>query len=275
MAARAVVIPHGNRVALNRPADDYYQVADPVTDPLANPITQIGAVTQYVPAAGPVPARANLGALGLTADATALLEPVALGAPDEMDQWQSAMRNAQLGTQYIQNSNFIAGKANTFREIAVIRLREIYGRLLSISARAGNAGAATAAAQAALVELINAVNSQGYIQPQQAQAMADLAEQLNQINIPQMMAGVVGEINDIAAAVGVLRNEDRVGDDAGSIPLVGGRKKKAKNTRKKQAKKTRKKKKTTHKTQETQETQTNKETSEETSLKSFSCNLSL
>jgi len=152
-------------------------------------------------------------------------------------------QSQEQGTQYIQNSNFIAGKANTFREIAVIRLREIYGRLLSIGALAGNAGAATAAAQAALVELINAVNTQGYIQPQQAQAMADLAAQLNQINIPQMMAGVVGEINDIAAAVGVLRDEDRVADDAGSIPLVGGRKKKAKNTRKKQAKKTRKKKK--------------------------------
>ena len=35
--------------------------------------------------------------------------------------------------------------------------------------------------------------------PQQGQAMADLAAQLNLIDIPQMMAGLIGEINAIAA----------------------------------------------------------------------------
>jgi len=143
-----------------------------------------------------------------------------------------------LGANYIQNSNYVAGKANEFREVAVIRLREIYGRLLSIGAQAaliGPAAAAAAQAQAALVDLINAVNAQGYIDPQQAQAMADLAEQLQHVDIPQMMAGLIGEINSIAQAVGVVVGNTDPGD-TGPVPLQGGRKKKAKKTRRKKHK---------------------------------------
>ena len=116
-----------------------------------------------------------------------------------------AIQNAQLGANYIQNSNNVAGKANEFRTVAVQRLREIYGRLLSIQDRVAVIGPAAAAArnaQAALVELIDAVNAQGYIDPQQAQAMADLATELQGIDIPQMMAGLIGEVNAIAGAVG-------------------------------------------------------------------------
>ena len=54
-----------------------------------------------------------------------------------------------MGANYIQNSNYVAGKANEFREVAVIRLREIYGRLLSIGVQVARIGpAAAAAAQA-------------------------------------------------------------------------------------------------------------------------------
>ena len=183
-------------------------------------------------------ARANLAALGLN---PAGPQPAAVpaGTPGGTDAWQLAMQNAALGANYIQNSNYVAGKANEFREVAVIRLREIYGRLLSIGAQAariGPAAAAAAQAQEALVDLINAVNAQGYIDPQQAQAMADLAEQLQNVDIPRMMAGLIGEINAIAQSVGVVVGNRDPGD-TGPVPLAGGRRKR------KKGKKTRRKKK--------------------------------
>jgi len=228
MAARVALAPLGP-----------YGAADPITDQLANALNQPGAPTAYVPAVGPGAARPDVASLGLTPDQMGRLNAVPGGAPDGTDQWQLAMQNAQLGTNYVQNANYIAGKANVFREEAVIRLREIYGRLLSIqdqTARMGPAAQAAAGAQAALVELINAVNAQGYIDPQQAQAMADLAQQLSQVNIPQMMQGLIGEINTIANQVGV-QVANRNAADQGPVPLVGGRRKR------KKAKKSRKKKK--------------------------------
>jgi hypothetical protein len=84
--------------------------------------------------------------------------------------------------------------------------------------------------------LIDAVNAQGYIGPQQAQAMADLAAQLQNIDIPRMMAGLIGEVNALAGAVGVAAG-NRNANDQGPIPLVGGRRKR------KKGKKSRKKKK--------------------------------
>jgi uncharacterized protein YunC (DUF1805 family) len=139
----------------------------------------------------------------------------------------------------IITSNNIAGKANEFRTVAVQRLREIYGRLLSIKdqvAVMGPAAAAAGNAQAALVELIDAVNAQGYIDPQQAQAMADLATALQGVDIPQMMAGLIGEINQIANTVGVVLG-NRNANDQGPVPMTGGRRKR------KKAKKSRKRKK--------------------------------
>jgi len=159
-----------------------------------------------------------------------------------MDPWQMAIQNAQLGANYLQNSNYVAGKANEFRTVAVERLREIYGRLLSIQDEVAvmqQAAGAAGNAQAALVELIDAVNAQGYIEPQQAQAMEDLATQLQGIDIPLMMAGLMGEVNAIAGAVGVAAGPPRRANaaDQGPIPLVGGRRKR------KKGKKTRRKKK--------------------------------
>lgn len=237
MAARAAAIPNANPVGLPYlipgGVPGPYAPADPVTDALANQLNQPGAVTPYAAPAGPT-AAANLAALGLNPSGP---QPAAVpvGTPGDTDAWQLAIQNAELGANYIQNSNYVAGKANEFREVAVIRLREIYGRLLSIGAQAGPAAAAAGQAQEALVELINAVNAQGYIDPQQAQAMADLAEQLQNVDIPQMMAGLIGEINSIAQAVGVVA-DNRDPGDTGPIPLVGGRKKKAKKTRRKKKK---------------------------------------
>jgi hypothetical protein len=165
--------------------------------------------------------------------------------------YQTAMEVALRSTDYLQNANVSATKANEFREVAVERLRTIFNRLQSINAIVAQiqqgAGAAQQAqqmaqqAQQALVDLINAVNSQGYINQNQADAMADLASQLTQLNIPQMMAGLVQQINNLSF---ILRNELQapgglVAPDAlPPLLMIGGRrkKKKAKRTRKKKHK---------------------------------------
>ncbi len=163
--------------------------------------------------------------------------------------YQTAMEVALRSADYLQNANLVANSANQFREVAVERLRRIYNRLQSIipivtnmqqnAAAAQNAQQIAQQAQQALIDLINAVNSQGYISQNQADAMADLASQLSQLNIPQMMAGLVQQINNLSY---VLRNELQA---QGGVPpdvvppvvMTGGRRKR------KKAKKSRKKKK--------------------------------
>ncbi len=164
--------------------------------------------------------------------------------------YQTAMEVALRSTDYLQNANVTATKANEFREVAVERLKRIYNRLRSIypivenmqqgAAAAQDAQRIAQEAQQALVDLINAVNSQGFISQNQANAMADLASQLSQLNIPQMMAGLVQQINNLSY---VLRNELQA--QGGAVPpdvvppvvMTGGRRKR------KKAKKSRKKKK--------------------------------
>ena len=249
MAARSQRIPvadpntGNNYPALN--ALGPFAAANPAnaweaaTDQLNNPLPLAGAVAGFAAPAGPNAARPDLGSLGLNAIQMGNIAAVAGAAnPAGLDAWQLAIQNAQLGHDYIENANFVADKANDFRRGVVVRLREIYARLLSISDRAqmmGPAAMAAADAQAALVELINEVNRSG-MTPQQGQAMADLAAQLNLIDIPQMMAGLIGEINAIAATVGVNIGNRNAGDVA-PVPLGGGgRKKKAKKTRRKKKK---------------------------------------
>ena len=165
--------------------------------------------------------------------------------------YQTAMEVALRSTDYLQNANVTATKANEFREVAVERLRRIFNRLQSINAIVANMqqGAVAAAnaqqvaqqAQQALIDLINAVNSQGFISQNQADAMADLASQLSQLNIPQMMAGLVQQINNLSY---VLRNELQAQggavppDAAPPVVMTGGRRKrkKGKTTRKKKKK---------------------------------------
>jgi hypothetical protein len=248
MAARSTRIPQNSPItgnpyrALNAPgpfvaanAANPWQAA---TDPLNNPLPLPGAEVPFVLPGGPNAARPDLAALGLNA-AGPQPGAVPAGTPVGTDAWQLAIQNAKLGRGYIENANFVAAKADDFRSNVVVRLREIYARLLSISDQAqilGPAAAAAGGAQAALAELIDEVNRSG-MTPQQGQAMADLAEQLNLINIPQMMAGLLREVNSIAGTIGVtLLNRNAA--DVAPVPLqTGGRReKKAKKTRRKKKK---------------------------------------
>lgn len=164
--------------------------------------------------------------------------------------YQTAMEVALRSTDYLQNANVTATKANEFREVAVERLKRIYNRLRSIypivenmqqgAVAAQNAQQLAQQAQQALVDLINAVNSQGFISQNQADAMADLASQLSQLNIPQMMAGLTQQINNLSH---VLRAEltaqgGIAPDVVPPVMMTGGRRarKKAKKSRKKKKK---------------------------------------
>ena len=207
----------------------------PNTAALANQLIQPGAVTPYAAAAGPPAALPDLAALHLRAPEAARL----VNAPGGGDQWTTAFNTAQQLGEYMNNANYIAGKSNEFRTQMVGRLRDIYQRILSIRGRVGPMQAqanAAAAAQTALVDLINTVNQAGQLDPQQGQAMADLAQELQGINIAQMLNGLVAEINALATDVGIVVANDRGPGDVGPVPLAGGRKKKkkGKKTRKKQ-----------------------------------------
>ena len=224
-------------------------------DPAGGPLVPvIGANAQSAP---PIPAQvvgpAFTPAQMQTMTNAAVVPPSVIQEMNNANKtpYQIAMEVALRGTDYLQNANITAGKANQFREVAVERLRTIFYRLQSINAIVAQiqqgAGAAqqaqqiAAQAQQALVDLINAVTSQGFISQNQADAMADLASRLTDLNIPQMMAGLVQQINNLSY---ILRNELQapggvVAPDA--IPpllMIGGRRR-----RKKKAKKTRRKKK--------------------------------
>jgi len=214
----------------------------------------IGANAQSAP---PIPAQ--VAGPAFTAAQTQSMTNAAVVPPSVIQEmnianktpYQIAMEVALRSTDYLQNANITAGKANQFREVAVERLRTIFNRLHSINAIVAQiqqgAGAAqqaqqiAAQAQQALVDLINAVNSQGFISQNQADAMADLASRLTDLNIPQMMAGLVQQINNLSY---ILRNELQapggvVAPDAmPPLLMIGGRRR-----RKKKAKRTRKKKK--------------------------------
>jgi hypothetical protein len=212
------------------------------------PVT--GANAQSAPAiaaqaAGPAFSQAQTLAMTNAAPASVMQEIQAGKTP-----YQTAMEVAHTTADYLQNANLVANSANQFREVAVERLRKIYYRLRSIipivtrmqqgAVAAQNAQQLAQQAQQALIDLINAVNSQGYISQNQADAMADLASQLSQLNIPQMMAGLTQQINNLSY---VLRNELQAQN--GAVPpdvvppavMTGGRRKR------KKGKKSRKKKK--------------------------------
>jgi len=236
---------------------------DPNAQPLVGNLVNVGPgggalvpVTGANPQSAPVIPAQGAGPAFTPAQTQAMTNAAPASVQQEMANanktpYQTAMEVALRSTDYLQNANVTATKANEFREVAVERLRTIFNRLQSINAIVANMqqGAAAAAnaqqiaqqAQQALIDLINAVNSQGFISQNQADAMADLASQLSQLNIPQMMAGLVQQINNLSY---ILRNELQaqggvVAPDA--IPpllMIGGRRR-----RKKKAKRTRKKKK--------------------------------
>jgi len=61
--------------------------------------------------------------------------------------YQTAMEVALRSTDYLQNANLVANRANQFREVAVERLRKIYNRLQSIVQIVTNMQQGAAAAQ--------------------------------------------------------------------------------------------------------------------------------
>jgi len=182
---------------------------------------------------------ANLAAIGLPA-VGAVGGPNALGVgyPVGMDPWVAAMNNARLGVSTMANSNIIASKAEQMRSLFLMKAEDIYQRLVTIrftiaplQARAN----AAATARAALVELINSVNAQGYIDPNQALALNDLATELDALDIPNLINALVGEINELSGVVGLAEPRPVPGypinaADAGPNPIQFGG---SKNSRKK------------------------------------------
>ena len=232
------------------------QAGAPLATPLVNIAGAIGpggggiapAVTALpgLPLADPV-AGADLAAIGLPAVGQPG-GPAALNGsfPNGMDAWAAAMSNARLGASTIQNSNVIAEKANEMRRLFLARAQEIYQRLVTIRQTAAPLQAqaqAAGQARAALIELINAVNDQGYIDPNQAAALHDLANELNNLDIQGIINALIGEINQLGDAVGLVQQAANPAgfpanaNDQAANPLAGGRRKR------KKGKKTRRKKK--------------------------------
>lgn len=164
------------------------------------------------------------------------------GAP-EADPWTSAIDKARNLRNYMTNSLYTAGKANTFRREMVNRLRQIYWRIKSLQAKAANIGEVARGAneaQRALIGLVNLINESGGVTQQQAESMAQLANQLSQINIPNMISALATEINALSNQLN-LTDADRIPNDRVAAPTMninppaveGGRKKKTKRKRKK------------------------------------------
>ncbi len=206
------------------------------------------------PAGGPAPGGFNrIGASGL--GATAPLPPFApaavaggvplafaaggLGAND----YQDALEKVHYLQGYMNNSRDVERKLADFRDYALQRLRQIAVRLQSIGQIAG----AGAAAQASLVQLIQDINAAGGPTRAQAQAMADLAAEMQNVDIPAEIEALVAEVNNLAQGLNATAAnagppatgvQGGVAADANNpFPLAGGRRKR------KKGKKTRRKKK--------------------------------
>jgi len=165
-----------------------------------------------------------------------------LGAND----YQDALEKVHYLQGYMTNSRDVARKLADFRDYALQRLRQIVVRLQSIGQIAG----AGAAAQASLIQLIQDINAAGGPTRAQAQAMADLAAEMQNVDIPAEIAALVTEVNNLAAGINAQADipgppaigvQGGVAVDTGAnappFPLAGGRRKR------KKGKKTRRKKK--------------------------------
>ena len=210
----------------------------PNTAAIAN-LPPMGAPVAFAAPAPAVGVPLDIAGLGLTPANTALVNDI----PGGGDQWAAALQSAQLLTQMNQNQNYIAGKADEVRRQMWGRLRQIYFRILSIQNLVGAAGTA----QTALVQLINEINAAGQFTPEHATALAQLANDLHAMDIPQILQALLTEVNSLAAHVGITPEaiaaglgppDLSIGDTAGG-ELHGGRRKKKTN---KKPKKLRKKK---------------------------------
>ena len=162
-----------------------------------------------------------------------------LGAND----YQDALEKVHYLQGYMNNSRDVGRKLAEFRDYALQRLRQIVVRLQSIGQIAG----AGAQAQASLVQLIQQINAAGGPTQAQAQAMADLAAEMQTVDIPAEIEALVTEVNNLAQGLGAQAAnagppatgiQGGVAADANNpFPLAGGRRKR------KKGKKSRKKKK--------------------------------
>ena len=209
-------------------------------------------------AAGPVGQNFNrIGAAGLGQPAPLpafVAAPAAGGVPLAFaagglapNDYQDALEKVHYLQGYMNNSRDVGRKLAEFRDYALQRLRQIVVRLQSIGQIAG----AGAQAQASLVQLIQQINAAGGPTQAQAQAMADLAAEMQAVDIPAEIEALVTEVNTLAQGLNAQAAnpganpptgiQGGVADDTGAnappFPLVGGRRKR------KKGKKSRKKKK--------------------------------
>lgn len=162
-----------------------------------------------------------------------------LGATD----YQDALQKVHYLRGYMDDSRDVGRKLAEFRDYALQRLRQIVVRLQSIGRIAG----AGAQAQASLVQLIQQINAAGGPTQAQAQAMANLAAEMQTVDIPAEIEALVTEVNNLAQGLGAQAAnagppatgiQGGVAADANNpFPLAGGRRKR------KKGKKSRKKKK--------------------------------
>jgi len=208
-------------------------------------------------AAGPVGQNFNrIGAAGLGPTAQLppfVAAPAAGGVPLAFaagglgaNDYQDALEKVHYLQGYMNNSRDVGRKLAEFRDYALQRLRQIVVRLQSIGQIAG----AGAQAQASLVQLIQQINAAGGPTQAQAQAMADLAAEMQAVDIPAEIEALVTEVNNLAQGLGAQAANPGppatgiqggvpadTGANAPPFPLAGGRRKR------KKGKKSRKKKK--------------------------------
>ena len=161
--------------------------------------------------------------------------------------YRRALEKVHYLQGYMTNSRDVGRQLANFRDFALQRLRQIVVRLQSIGQIAG----AGAEAQASLVQLIQDINIAGGPTRVQAQAMADLAAEMQRVDIPAEIAALVGEVNNLAQGLNAQADDPNanpptgiqggvqadIGANAPPFNLTGGRRKR------KKGKKTRRKKK--------------------------------
>ena len=224
MAAVGIVPANQNNPATGTPLGPGFVAG-------AGAVTGTAALGTPLPAAGPVtapvaipplaPAIASTAALGLTG-----VGPHFAAVPGTVaggDSWVAAYNKASRLQAYMNNSVQVGEKANEFRTLMVDRLRGIYWRLQSIQAAAGAANQA----QQALITLVDVINAAGGPTVAQNAAMHDLAAELQNIDIPNMITGLVNEINNLANQVGLVAGQ-KVANDTSLIPMTGGRRRRKK-----------------------------------------------
>ena len=180
------------------------------------------------PAAGGVPLAFAAGGLG-------------------QNDYQNALEKVHYLQGYMTNSRNVGRKLAEFRDYALQRLRQIVVRLQSIGRIAG----AGAAAQASLIQLIRDINTAGGPTQAQAQAMADLATEMQNVDIPAEIEALVTEVNNLAQGLNAQADDPNAapptgiqggvqadtGANAPPFNLTGGRRKRKKGKKSRRKKK--------------------------------------